>query len=157
MSESIYICATSLCCCLVVCALIRMIAPSGNTTKILSLVIGVFALCCLVSPVVTLISEIDINELNTEQSISNTEFSQLCDEHVLKTTGDYINSYVDVILKQADISTENIATILGVDENKGIYIRQMNIYINKADMDKADEIKNIISNSVGIVPKITET
>ncbi len=156
MSESVYICATSLCCCLVVCALVKMITPSGNTTKILSLVIGVFALCCLVSPVVTLVSEFDINALKTEQSINNTEYSQLCDEQVLKTTGDYINSYVDVLLKQANITTDNITTVLGVDENKGIYIRQMNIYINKADMDKADEIENIISNSVGIVPKITE-
>lgn len=156
MSESVYICAASGCCCLVVCALIRIIAPSGNTTKILSLVIGLFALCCLISPVAELFRNIDFVELSKEQNICNENFSALCDEQVLSKTGDYINSYADIILKQADININNIQTVLGVDKNKGIYIKQMNIYINKTARDKADKIENLISNSLGIVPKITE-
>lgn len=156
MSESLYICAGSLCCCLVVCSVIRLVAPSGNTTNIMSLVIGVFALCCLVSPVVSMVKNIDLSQIEERENYSSEEFSELCDEQVLKTTGDYINSYTSSLLSEADVIPENIETVLGVNQNQGIYVKEMNIYLNKNSMYKSEEIKELISASVGVEPVITE-
>ncbi len=156
MNESIYICAASLCCCLVVSSLVRIIAPSGNTSKILSLIIGLFTICCLISPFVALFKDIDVNIYQKELNTESTNLTELYDEQVLSTTGEYINSYVLSLLKNAEIVPENIKTVLGVTKEKGIYVKQMNIYVRKYTWDKADEIKSLIETSLGIEPKVTE-
>lgn len=154
MSESLYICAASLCCCLVVCSLVRLVAPAGNTTKILSLVIGVFALCCLVSPFATLVNEVEFDSFQYEYEETQTELSLKYNEEILKTTGDYINSYVKVLLTSAEIMPEDIRTTLGVSNENGIYIKEMNIYINKNSSYKSETIEDLIETSVGIKPKV---
>lgn len=156
MNESIYICAASLCCCLVVSSLVRIIAPSGNTSKILSLIIGLFTICCLISPFVALFKDIDVNIYQKELNTESTNLTELYDEQVLSTTGEYINTYVLSLLKNAEIVPENIKTVLGVTKEKGIYVKQMNIYVRKYTWDKADEIKSLIETSLGIEPKVTE-
>lgn len=157
MSDSFYLCAASLCVCLVICALVKLVAPSGSTSKILSLVIALFALCCLISPVVSIVKEIDFPSLESETNNYQKQYDEIYNTQVLQTTGDYITDYSYVLLRQADITPLNIKTVIGVSENKGIYVREMNIYINKTDMDKADKVRSIIETSVGIVPEITES
>ncbi len=157
MNESLYICAASLCCCLVVCSLVRIIAPSGSTSKILSVIIGIFALCCLISPFVSMLDDFNIEIYDKKLNTENTELTEFYDEQVLKTTAEYINSYVLAVLGNAEISPKNVKTVLSVNQDKGIYIREMNIYVEKNSWDKADEIKAIIQTSVGIEPKITES
>lgn len=154
MNESLYICAASLCCCLVVCSLVRLVAPSGSTTKILSLVIGVFALCCLVSPFVTLVKSIDVYSCETDFTEKQSELTQVYNEEILRTTGDYINSYTKTLLLSAEIIPDDIQTILGVNNENGIYIKEMNIYINKNSSYKIGTIEELIETSVGIKPKV---
>ena len=154
MNESLYICAASLCCCLVVCSLVRLVAPAGSTTKILSLVIGVFALCCLVSPFVTLVKSIDVYSCETDYTEKQSELTQVYNEEILRTTGDYINSYTKTLLLSAEIIPDDIQTILGVNNENGIYIKEMNIYINKNSSYKIGTIEELIETSVGIKPKV---
>ena len=157
MTESLYLCSGSLCCALVVCSLVRLIAPSGNTSKIMSFVMSIFALCCLVSPIVSGIKDFDINEVKmSETQLSDKMFSELCDEQVLSTTGEYINSYTTNILMESDITPNKITTVMGINKNRGIYIREMNIYINKKYHNKIGEIKEIVSSFAGIQPEVTE-
>ncbi len=156
MSESLYICAASLCCCLAVCSLVRIISPSGNTTKILSLVVGVFALCCLISPFATLAKDINIDGYKRELDIKNSDLSDVYDKEILRNTGEYINSYAQALLISADINPLNVKTIISVNESRGIFIKELNIYINKNSSYREDDIKSLIETALGVVPKITE-
>lgn len=157
MTESMYLCAGSLCCTLVVCSLVRIIAPAGNTTKIMSLVISIFSLCCLFSSFISFSDNLKFSEADISQAeISDEVFSDLCDDKVLTTTGDYINSYTKNLLIQSDINPQQIITVMGVDKNRGIYIREMNIFINEKYHSKTDEVKETVSSILGIEPTITE-
>lgn len=157
MTESMYLCAGSLCCTLVVCSLVRIIAPAGNTTKIMSLVISIFSLCCLFSSFISFSDNLKFTEADISQAeISDEVFSDLCDDKVLSTTGDYINSYTKNLLIQSDINPQQIITVMGVDKNRGIYIREMNIFINEKYHSKTDEVKETVSSILGIEPTITE-
>ncbi|MBE6734339.1 MAG: hypothetical protein E7563_03220 [Ruminococcaceae bacterium] len=157
MTESMYLCAGSLCCTLVVCSLVRIIAPAGNTTKIMSLVISIFSLCCLFSSFISFSDNLKFIEADISQAeISDDVFSDLCDDKVLSTTGDYINSYTKNLLIQSDINPQQIITVMGVDKNRGIYIREMNIFINEKYHSKTDEVKETVSSILGIEPTITE-
>lgn len=157
MTESMYLCAGSLCCTLVVCSLVRIIAPAGNTTKIMSLVISIFSLCCLFSSFISFSDNLKFTEADISQAeISDEVFSDLCDDKVLSTTGDYINSYTKNLLIQSDINPQQIITVMGGDKNRGIYIREMNIFINEKYHSKTDEVKETVSSILGIEPTITE-
>jgi len=140
-----------------VCSLVRIIAPAGNTTKIMSLVISIFSLCCLFSSFISFSDNLKFIEADISQAeISDDVFSDLCDDKVLSTTGDYINSYTKNLLIQSDINPQQIITVMGVDKNRGIYIREMNIFINEKYHSKTDEVKETVSSILGIEPTITE-
>ncbi|MGN0453244.1 MAG: stage III sporulation protein AF [Ruminococcus sp.] len=154
MTESIYICAGSLCVCLVACALLRMISPSGSTKKIMSVVVGVFMLCCLLSPIVSLMKSFDVSDLEAKYSQSESDLSQTVDAEVLKATGDYINEYTSALLREAKIDVRDIKTVIGQTETRGIYVREIYIYIDNTAKDKEKAISELILSAVGIEPKI---
>lgn len=155
--QSIYICAASLCCCLVVCAILRMVAPSGNTQKIMSVVIGVFTVCCLLSPLYEIGKNLNFSENKdyVSDKIRN-DYEQQYDSKVLQTTAEYINEYVNSLLCESGVDNAQIETILSVNEGRGIYIKELNIYLYKKNEVDINEISDLIYSSVGIVPSITE-
>ena len=156
MSSSIYTCAASMCCCLVVCSIIRIITPSGNTTRIMSVVISVFVLCCLLSPITELIKNFKIKSYEETITAQEYDFSSEIDKKVISQTADYLNEYVNLTLESAGVNNASIETILALSEQKGIYIREMNIYLDVNEKDKTEDIKELVLNSVGIEPNVLE-
>ncbi|MBQ4105368.1 MAG: stage III sporulation protein AF [Clostridia bacterium] len=154
MTNSIYICATSLCCSLVVCAIVKFISPTGNTTKIMTLVISVFMMCAMISPVCTALKNIKLSENKYVSNIKADDFTAVYDKQVLKQTAEYINEYTKALMNEANIYPENIETIIAVNESSGIYIRKMNIYIQEEKLDKTEEIKELVSSAVGTIPEV---
>ena len=156
MNTSVYTCAASLCVTLVACAVIRMIAPSGNTSRILSVVISVFVLCSMVSPISSLFKNLNFDTKEETFSVKEKDFSNQYDDAVITKTADYINRYVCSTLSAEGVENVSIKTVLGVDANNGIYINELNIYIDKAYTERFSEIKSIVKNTVGVEPTITE-
>lgn len=151
-----YICAASLCCCLVVCSLVRMIAPSNSTSKIMSVVISVFALCCLFSPVIELVSDFDMGKYELKSEMKTQEYSDAYDKSVLESTSEYISEYICLLLDTGGIDVKEVKTIIAVNEDRGIYIREVNIYLDKSNVKCEDEITSLLYSELGIKPKVTE-
>ena len=156
MNSSVYACAGSLCVTLVACAVIRMIAPSGNTSRILSVVISVFVLCSMISPIITLVKTSDFNVKEERFSVTEDSLSAEYNEVVINQTADYINEYLNTSLEASGVEKATIKTVLALDKNDGIYINNISIYIDKKYTDKAGEIKNIVKNTVGVEPIVLE-
>ena len=156
MNESMYVCAASLCCCLVVCSLVKMIAPSNYTTKVMSLVISVFSLCCLFSPVVNLIKGFDVSNYEQKGVMKAEEYSDVYDENVLRVTGEYISEYICTVLSGADIEVSSVKTVMASDPSGGIYISDVVIYLKKESMNHKDDIVSLLKSELGVTPKITE-
>lgn len=156
MSNSIYMCAASLCVSLVVCSIVRIIAPSGNTNRILSVVISVFVLCCVLSPIAELLKGFYTSSYESGYLYEEYDFSSEYDNEVMRTTGDYVNEYISLMLESSGVVNVSIKTILALDENGGIYIGDMRIYLDKSDMVKAEEVKELVMNAVGTEPVIME-
>ncbi|MBQ4568905.1 MAG: stage III sporulation protein AF [Ruminococcus sp.] len=157
MSESIYICAGSLCCTLLICSILRVISPSGSTQKIMSVVICVFSLCCLVSPVYEFVSNIKLNytQKYAKDAVSDN-FEADYDKAVLKQTAEYINAYVYKLLESCSAENAKIETILSSDDKKGIYISGMNIYLNGNENVNIKKISDAVFSATGVKPNITE-
>lgn len=157
MSESVYICAASLCCTLIICSLLRILSPSGSTQKIMSVVISVFSLCCLASPFYELSK--NINTLNLESEINNTYIGKFDTEYdckVVETTAEYINEYINSLLKSCAVDDSDIETVLSTDNSRGIYIKEVNIYLNGSENINIKEISELVSSAIGVKPNITE-
>ncbi len=157
MSESIYICAGSLCCTLLICSIIRIISPSGSTQKIMAVIICVFSLCCLVSPFYEFASSIKLNNVQANlNSITAEKYEADYDSVVLKETAEYINVYVNALIESCSVDNAKIETILSSDENKGIYIAEMNIYLNRKETVNIQEISDVVLSATGVKPNIME-
>lgn len=157
MSESVYICASSLCCCLVITAVLRIIAPGGNTSKIMSLIFGVFVLCSILTAITGLIKNTDINSEVKEYNLKEESFADNVDEQVIRTTADYISEYTNSVLESNGINNSIIRTVLGVDENNGIYLKELNIYLDSKHIEEKDAVSELIQEYVGIIPNVSES
>lgn len=156
MSESVYVCASSLCCCLVITAILRIIAPGGNTSKIMSLIFGVFVLCSILTAITCLIKNTDINSEVKEYILKEETFTVNVDDQVMRTTADYINEYANGVLESNGINNSIIRTVLGIDENNGIYLKEINIYLDENHSDEKERVSELIKEYMGIIPKISE-
>ncbi len=154
--NSIYVCAASLCCTLVVCAVIRLIVPTGNTERIMSVVLSVFVLCSIFSPAINIIKNMNPNVEEKDLNITEKEVYLMQDKRVIEETANYINEYVYNLLCSKDVDCSSVKTILATNENRGIYIKEINIYLNKDDADKAKFVKEWITELLGIEPKVSE-
>lgn len=154
MMASVYVFASSLCISLVLCALVRMFAPSGATSKILSVVIGMFMLCSMISPVCSLVKNFNMDEGEVFDERIAKNLAASYDNEVLTRTTNYINEYANSILESISVKPDNIKTVVAVSESKGIYIKEISIYINKTDVQKSDEIVRMLEDSLGCKPQI---
>ncbi len=157
MNGSVYICAASLCSTLIICAILRILSPSGSTQKIMSVVISVFSLCCLASPFYEFSK--NINKINAESEIHKgyiENFNSEYDSKVVEKTAGYVNEYINSLLESCSVENSNIETILSTDESRGIYIKDVNIYLNGSENANIKEISDVISSAVGVKPNITE-
>jgi len=156
LTNSIYVCAASLCCSLVACAVIRIILPSGNTERIMTVILSVFVLCCLFKPIIDIVKNINLSLNEDHFNVTEESITVLQDERVIEETAKYLNEYVNEILVSKGVENASIKTILSTNENRGIYIKELNIYLDKDNMDKSKDVKEWILSLVGIEPVISE-
>lgn len=156
MSQSIYLCAASLCCCLVICAIVRMFVPNGNTTRILSVVISVFVLCCMFSPIKEIIKDFRVGQSEKKLNITEEKFNAKQEDKVINETAKYINEYINNLLVSEGVKNASVKTILALSQNRGIYIKDINIYLDKEYMKDSKKIKDLIIKYIGTEPEVTE-
>lgn len=153
--ESIYVCAGTIVCSLMLCTLLRLISPQTNFSKILSVIIGVFALLCIISPLKEITSVLNDKSTSAVLEDYSNDIEIKYDSEVLSLTGEYINKYLYSLISAENIQVKNISTSVAHSENKGIYLREVCIYLTEEQTRHSDNIKEIIISAVCIEPKIT--
>lgn len=134
-------------------ALISIIIPDGNTKKILSLVIGAFLLCSMILPVKNAISDMnfEIDGFPKETQITASA-DEAYTESVIKETENTLAKTLDGLLKSENINVKRIRFYLKEDENLGIIINRISIYIDKKNNSKVFRINEITEENFGQTP-----
>lgn len=146
---------STLCCSLIVATLVRIIAPQGNTEKIIKLIISAFILVSIVLAVKSVVDLVDTDKIISDsESIVSYENTEMNNEKVLKTASEYLVEYSKNLLESNNISVDNIKITLVESENSVIYVREAIIYINRDYLNDEDRIINLISSNLGVSPKI---
>lgn len=141
---------TVLSCSLFVSSLIKILAPTGSTEKVIRFVISLFVLICIVTCFKSIADTVDIS--TTEEDYQN--LNSTVDMSVLKVTGDYMAEYVESLLLAEEISAETIEVTVNTDENKVINITDICIYIDKDKYLLESKITDIIETDLDITPKV---
>lgn len=154
MTESIKVCACSLCASVIVCLIIRLLIPQGSTKRIMTVIIGIFILCILLMPITEFIKEFDSTDIENEFKLGESKANKIYDDQVLKGAGEYISAYCYSLLSNAGVEADNIETTVGVSDDRGIYIIGIDIYISDGIVLSDNEIRELIHDSVGVEPGI---
>lgn len=133
-----------------------MIAPAKSTNKILSVVISVFALCCMISPVASVVKGVEVDSVQWQIDTKTLEYTDKYDENVLKETAEYISQYVSAILSSSQIEVIKVKTVVSANEDRGIYISNVSIYLDKKYMNKKEQIEYLLYSELGMKAEVTE-
>ena len=133
----VVMCASAL-----ICSLVQTFVTDGSTKKIISLVLGVFIICCMVVPVKNAVSSFntDIEEKqNSAKEISTDD-----------------EAYSNAVIKQTEINItiKSCDIILSRVENNGIIIASISIYIDKEFVRYTNLVSSIVYDNFGITPNI---
>ena len=146
---------TVLSCSLFVAGIIKMLAPSGSSEKILRLVISLFVLLCVVVCFKSIADNVSIEDAaKALEGKASESIDSSVDKNVLKLTGDYLVQYAQSLLQSESISAENIEITVKPDENSVIYISDISIYIDKSKALYESKITELMENEFKVTPKI---
>ncbi len=154
MMDSIFDCATAICLSVVVCSLVRMLVPTGNTQRIISVVLGVFTMMSIIAPVYDLVSSVEISNSEYESRIEIGEYQNKIDNAVLAQTGEYINQYVSSLMSSSDCDIDKMETNVAINDKGEIYIKEINLYINSFTATESDKATDIVYDTLNIKPNI---
>ena len=135
-----------------VAALIKIIAPTGKTDKILKLVLSLFMLVSIAVAIENISESWEFSEGKYELSGKyNENLKHSVDSEVLKSTGDYIAEYIKNLLS---LDGAEIEIGLDVGENSVIKISAVNIYIKQKDLDLKNMITETVEEYFDITPMV---
>lgn len=143
---------TVLSCSLFASALIKMLAPTGSTEKMLRIVISLFVLICVVTCFKSVADAVNLSEFTETESTES--IVSAIDQNVLKVTGDYMAEYVESMLLAEDIAAERIEVTVKADESSVINLTDISIYIDKSNSLLKSKITEIIETDLEITPKV---
>ena len=147
---AVTVCAVSL-----VCALLSHFVTDGSTQKILTLVMGAFAVCSMLMPVKNAVENFSV-DLSGYPSAENLTASvdEAYDSHIVAQTEENLGLAAKDILAQNSIEISRAEFVLALTDENRIIIASSSIYISEEGGVNEDEVIRLISQNFGITPSV---
>lgn len=143
--------ALIICTCAVACAVLQILLPEGKTSKTINLIVTAFLILILISPIKNLFS--NENKL-TIPTPDETKIMAEYNDKVVSTAKDNMRNSVKSLFQQNDIQVKDVYVELKTDEQGGIIIDYINIYISDDINGSQSKIINLVENNYNITPSI---
>ncbi len=150
--------ALSVCMAVVAGGIAYMISPGKNLEKIYRVVLSVFFITVILSPIVGFsldgssdyLSDIS-NELAQHES---DKIEQQSSEHLEAIITETTRAEIIGILAKEEIFPKEVSLTINTDDITDILINDMTITIDKEDLDLREVIKNIVRENLSVTPEI---
>ena len=114
-----------------VCVIISLILPSGKMEKSLRIVLGVFLIACIISPLSDGIPRFKIKSAYFEKTPTQaTNFMKSLDEQFKSLAEQNLTNIVKQTLKKFNVENENIELSMDTNSDECISINKCIIYLN---------------------------
>ncbi|MDO4748016.1 MAG: stage III sporulation protein AF [Eubacteriales bacterium] len=144
-----------ICICCVACSIIGLLAPLGRMRKISNLVLGAFLVSSLFIPLLGVVDTFSTDySFDIDDTLTTVSNESDYEKMVLNQTAQNLVAATNDLLLSEGIEAKNIELGIKKSENNSIYINKINIYINKEDKEKTEQIKNIIVVNMSKEPVI---
>lgn len=142
--------AAALCVVAVGCALMQMLAPKGGLGRVYKLLIAAFFLCCMIAPLLGLrsLKDLDLSLLPEEVSADllqervNDQLERQIDAALQQVTKDTLKNY--------QIEVQKVAAQTDTSDDGRIYIRQVTLYLDKQNLRKAQQARQVMEQRLGV-------
>ena len=143
--------AFSVCCASLICGIFKMILPEGCFGKTFKVILSVFFICTVISPLM----KINLSEIKNDFEISSVE-ENLDNNVFYENSLEYIESEIytsaEAFLKNNGIEAKDIEIKINISEDYGIDINKFVLTIAKEDY--IDSLEEKIYKEIGIMPEI---
>ena len=143
--------AVVLCTCVIACILIKMLVPQGRTQKTMNIIVTAFLIIVMISPIKNLVAS------GTSFKISTPDESKIMEEYsdkVLAQTQDNLRKSLLSVLEQNGVTPEDVFVKLKTDNENGIIIDYIYIYLNENSRGKSGDAIKITEENFSITPEI---
>ena len=143
--------AFSVCCAVIICGIFNIMLPEGSFGKIFKVVLSVFFICVIISPLL----KIDLSYFKNDFKLNEKEYDfedNVFSENSLEYIENEIYSSVKEILEKSGITAKDIILEINIFEDFSIDINKFVIKISKEDY--TDSLEDKIYKDLGIMPEI---
>ncbi|MGN1132008.1 MAG: hypothetical protein ACI4RL_03820 [Ruminococcus sp.] len=143
--------AVVLCTCVTACILIKMLVPQGRTQKTMNIIITAFLIIVMISPIKNFVAS------GNSLDISTPDESQIMEQYnskVLSQTQDNLRRSLLSVLQQNGITPEDVFVKLKTDNENGIIIDYIYIYLNENNIGQSGDAIKLTEENFSITPEI---
>ena len=143
--------AVVLCTCVIACILIKMLVPQGRTQKTMNIIVTAFLIIVMISPIKNLVASGNSFDISTpDESKIMEEYS----DKVLAQTQDNLRKSLLSVLEQNGVTPRDVFVKLKTDNENGIIIDYIYIYLNENSRAKSGDAIKITEENFSITPEI---
>lgn len=146
--------ALIICGCAVVCSIVELILPSAKMQSSARIVIAMFFLICVISPIKNFITQLNYNINSVDSNIptmsNSIDYNKLLLDEAIKNS----TQALKILLEEEDITITNANIDAHISENYCIKIDSISIYIDVASNDELLKINSLVYKNFGMLPNI---
>lgn len=138
----------------IACTMLEIITPNGKMEKMMKLVLGVFMICAIITPLVTTFRNIDINFKTNNYEDDLEEYKNKFDTKMNEIAIDKIKDLTLNELNLINIKPRKIDVFMDMKDKDCISIKEITVTLDKKNLNKQEEVKKVIEEKLGIKTNI---
>ncbi len=147
--------ASAICFAALACVMLEFLSPSGKMEKMVRFVLSAFMLCALFKPM------LDISKIKFEFDISKKNDYKVSgikkglENQAMSIAASNIEKLVENEMEKIKITPKKIQVIMDTSDVNSISINRLIIKIDKKNLDRQEEVKQLVYKELGLVVEVT--
>lgn len=144
----------------IIATIIEMILPNGSSKKYVKVVVGIYILFTIISPIITKFSSnnfnindiLDTKAYEEQMAKSDEDISKKIEENNNRTIKDIYQSNLesDIKAKLKDKGYEVLNTYIQIRDNENYTIEFISLSLDKKETEESNQVRNIEIEEVNI-------
>lgn len=144
----------------IIATIIEMILPNGSSKKYVKVVVGIYILFTIISPIITKFSSnnfnindiLDTKEYEEQMAKSDEDISKKIEENNNRTIKDIYQSNLesDIKAKLKDKGYEVLNTYIQIRDDENYTIEFISLSLDKKETEESNQVRNIEIEEVNI-------
>ncbi len=146
--------ATTVCIVAVACSLIEILAPSGEASKMINFVLGLFLVVAVLLPVGNSLKSGELRLDNIEFSQNSTTLPEKTADLTITVGESAVENLIINALQQEKIEYKKITVNMDSSTGDSIDIIRAEICVDKSYRNKLVQVQSMVEENTGIKPTV---